>query len=431
MADGEISTTGLTPATGGEKAQAIDMTSHNLWEQTFDAVSDPISIVDENYRVVAANAAYKRMFGLPDSAIAPHQCFADEGGEKACEGCPLDTTIRTRAPHMFRQERLVKVVEGDTPRWERRVYHRWTYPILSEDGSVTRVVEILRDVTEQERLREVTTEAEALRRADQLKAELLGSVSHELRSPLATIKGYAETLAHHERRLTREERLEFLGAISGASDRLGHVIDRLLLLSRLESGDETLERTAVDMGRLAQEATLAIRDSERSRVSLVITGSSEMEREAEPPLALGDPRRLREALDALIDNALKYTQDDGHVEIQVRGARSPAFAASDTRNSTDADTQFSDSRRGWRYIEVIVRDDGQGIPHESQPYIFDAFHRVETGLTRAVEGLGLGLAICKRIVTMSQGQLWVESTPGAGSDFHMLLPAYEVDDRER
>ena len=80
---------------------------------------------------------------------------------------------------------------------------------------------------------------------------------------------------------------------------------------------------------------------------------------------------------------------------------------------------------------MIVRDDGQGIPHESQPYIFDAFHRVETGLTRAVEGLGLGLAICKRIVTMSQGQLWVESAPGVGSDFHMLLPAYEVDDRER
>ena len=431
MADGEISKTGLTPATDGVKAQAIDMTSHNLWEQTFDAVSDPISIVDENYRVVAANAAYRRMFGLPDSAIAPHQCFADEGGDRACEGCPLDTTIRTRAPHMFRQERLVKVVEGDTPRWERRVYHRWTYPILSEDGSVTRVVEILRDVTEQERLREVTTEAEALRRADQLKAELLGSVSHELRSPLATIKGYAETLAHHERRLTREERLEFLGAISGASDRLGHVIERLLLLSRLESGDEALERTPVDMGRLAQEATLAIRDSERSRVSLVITSSSDMEHEPAPPLALGDPRRLREALDALIDNALKYTQDDGHVEIQVRGARSPASVVSDTGSSKGENVQISDSRRGWRYIEVIVSDDGQGIPHESQPYIFDAFHRVETGLTRAVEGLGLGLAICKRIVTMSQGQLWVESAPGAGSEFHMLLPASEADDRER
>ena len=230
MADGEISKKGLPPTMDGETAQTLDLTSQNLWEKTFDAVSDPISIVDESYRVVAANAAYRRMFGLSDSAIAPQQRFADEG-DQICEGCPLDTTIRTRAPHMFRQERLVKVVEGDSPRWERRVYHRWTYPIMSEDGTVNRVVEILRDVTEQERLRDSTTEAEALRRADLLKAELLGSVSHELRSPLATIKGYAETLARHERRLTREERLEFLGAITGASDRLGHVIERLLLLA--------------------------------------------------------------------------------------------------------------------------------------------------------------------------------------------------------
>lgn len=428
MANGEIATPSPSPETGGGRTQSIEVTSQNLWEQTFDAVSDPISIVDEHYQVVAANAAYKRMFGLSDGALAPHQCFADEGSDHVCEGCPLDATIRSRAPHMYRQERLVKVTEGDNPKWERRVYHRWTYPILSEDGTVHRVVEILRDITEQERLREVMTEAEALRRADQLKAELLGSVSHELRSPLATIKGYAETLARHERRLTREERLEFLGAISGASDRLGDVIERLLLLSRLESGDEELELTPVDMGRLAQEAALSIREGVRARVSLVISGSSDNGRESAPPLALGDPRRLREALDALIDNALKYTQDDGHVEIQVRGARTIIPGLLGAKGALDRDERRTESRGERRYIEVIVSDDGQGIPHESQPYIFDAFHRVETGLTRAVEGLGLGLAICKRIVMMSHGQLWVESAPGVGSVFHMLLPAYESDD---
>ncbi len=430
MANGEIVTPGPSPEMGNGRAQTIEVASQNLWEQTFDAVSDPISIVDEHYQVVAANAAYKHMFGLPEGAFAPHQCFSDDGGDRVCEGCPLDATIRSRAPHMYRQERLVKVVEGENPKWERRVYHRWTYPILSEDGSVHRVVEILRDITEQERLREVMTEAEALRRADQLKAELLGSVSHELRSPLATIKGYAETLARYERRLTREERLEFLSAISGASDRLGDVIERLLLLSRLESGDELLSQSPVDMGRLAQDAALAIRESARARVSLVISGSSDNGRESAAPLALGDPRRLREALDALIDNALKYTQEDGHVEIQVRGARTIIPSLPDVKVALDSDESRADNRRERRYIEVIVSDDGQGIPHESQPYIFDAFHRVETGLTRAVEGLGLGLAICKRIVLMSHGQLWVESAPGVGSVFHMLLPAYEADDSE-
>lgn len=430
MADGEITTSGPPLATGGERANAIRMTSDNLWEQTFDAVSDPISIVDEHYRVVAANAAYKRMFGLPEGAMAPHQCFADEGGDRACEGCPLEATIHTREPHMFRQERLVKMAEGDTSHWERHIYHRWTYPIMNADGAVHRVVEILRDVTEQERLRELTTETEALRRADQLKTELLGSVSHELRSPLATIKGYAETLERHERRLTREERLEFLRAIADASDRLGDVIERLLLLSRLESGDEVLERAPVDIGRLAQEAVLAIRDGAQSRISLdITTETSDMEHEPAACLAIGDPRRLREALDALLDNALKYTQDSGHVEIHVRGARARAPHSPGMQSAVNDGAGRPEDERKRRYIEVIVTDDGQGIPHESQPYIFEAFHRVETGLTRTVEGLGLGLAICKRIVTMSHGFLWVESAPGAGSAFHMLLPAYEPDDR--
>lgn len=429
MADGEILQQG-PPAIEGDIAQAVDVADYNLWEQTFDAVSDPISIVDENYHVVAANAAYKRMFGLPDGALAPHQCFADDGGNGPCEGCPLEATVRSHSPHMFRQERLVKAVEGNNPRWERRVFHRWTYPILSENGSVHRVVEILRDVTEQERLRELTTEAEALRRADQLKTELLGSVSHELRSPLATIKGYAETLARHERRLTREERQEFLSAISQASDRLGDVIERLLLLSRLESGDDIVERTAVDMARLAQEAALGVREDERRRIAVIIAGSSDIGLEPSSLLALGDPRRLREALDALIDNALKYTQDDGRVEIIVREAHISASHPPDADALAEEEASLSEGpRRVQRYIEVIVRDDGQGIPQESQPYIFDAFHRVEMGLTRAVEGLGLGLAICKRIVTLSHGRLWVESAPGDGSSFHMLLPAYEPGDR--
>jgi signal transduction histidine kinase len=437
MADSEVLKPGsppAMPAIDGDIGQLRDVEGHHLWEQTFDAVSDPISIVDENYRVIAANAAYRRMFGLLPGAMSPHQCFSDHGGGGPCEGCPLDATIRSGVPHMFRQERLAKAADGNSPRWERRVYHRWTYPILNEDDSVHRVVEILRDVTEQERLRELTTEAEALRRADKLKTELLGSVSHELRSPLTTIKGYAETLARHERRLSREERQEFLSAISQASDRLGDVIERLLLLSRLESGDDSPEPTPVDMGRVAQEAALGLREEEQSRISVTITGSPDTGRELLPPLALGDPRLLREALDALIDNALKYTQDDGRIDIEVRTTYVPASGIPGMGSLGEEEVRPSSPPRlpsagqTKRCIEVIVRDDGQGIPHESQPYIFDAFHRVETGLTRAVEGLGLGLAICKRIITQSHGRLWVESALGAGSAFHILLPAYESEE---
>lgn len=424
MAEGDNRSTSAFPSANGADFPIGSVHDRDIWEQTFDAVSDPISVVDDSYRIIAANAAYKRMFGLPEGALAPHQCFEDDGGDHACEGCPLEATTRYRSPHMIRQARLVRVADAEPPRWERRVYHRWTYPIFNEDGDVHRIVEILRDVTEQERVRELITEAEALRRADQLKAELLGAVSHELRSPLTTIRGYAETLAHHERQLSREERQEFLDAIIGASDRLAGVIERLLLLSRLETGEDVMERVPVDLGRLAWESLLAIPLSERSRITLRIAGMVDGGPPVTSALALGDPRRMRVAVDALVDNALKYSRGDGHVELEVRTVTEHPSTVGTGIPEERADTLQDIAEQ--RYIEVIVRDDGQGIPQESQSSIFDAFQQVETGLTKPMAGLGLGLAICKRIVALNHGKLWVESEPGSGSAFHMLFPAFET-----
>lgn len=375
----------------------------DIWEQTFDAVSDPVSIVDAQYHVLASNAAYKRAFGCTGDSISQHPCFAAAGSEHPCEGCPLSVTLATGAPHMVRQERLVRVdgaKDGDAGAWERRVYQRWTYPLVDSDGSARRVVEILRDVTERERLAQVRIEAEAWRRADQLKAELLGAVSHELRSPLTTIRGYADTLTRHEARLTAEERHEYLSAISAASERLSVEVERLLLYSRLESGDERLDSSLVDVTRLVNEAVHAIQARAPRRLSIAVRV-----RGAASLAVLGDTRRLREAIDALLDNALTYASESGEisvtmsaVDMEMGGASVPA-------------------------VEIVVRDDGRGIPPESQPRIFDAFHRVENGLTRAVEGIGLGLALCKRIVTLTGGRLSVESEPGNGSAFTILLPA--------
>src|SRR5690349_20203958 len=113
------------------------------------------------------------------------------------------------------------------------------------------------DVTEHEHVLEVKQQADALRAADRLKAELLATVSHELRSPLTSIKGYAATLLRHERRLPREERHEFLLAIVAASDRLEVIIDRLLEMSQLTTGTTTINRSTVDMRRLAADAISA------------------------------------------------------------------------------------------------------------------------------------------------------------------------------
>src|SRR2546426_9065566 len=163
---------------------------------------------------------------------------------------------------------------------------------------------------------EELTGRKALREMDLLKAEMLASVSHELRSPLASIKGYAATLLHHERRISREERHQFLLAINESSDRLEIIIQRLLEVSQLETGEVTIERFPVDMLYLAKEAIAAIEEriSEQQPGRLLFKLSLE-HADGTPatsvPLILADQRRLREVMDNLLENAVKFSPGGG------------------------------------------------------------------------------------------------------------------------
>jgi signal transduction histidine kinase len=161
---------------------------------------------------------------------------------------------------------------------------------------------------------EVMSDRQALRDMELLKAELLATVSHELRSPLASIKGYAATLLRHERRISREERHEFLLAIKEASDRLAGVIDRLLEMSQLETGDITIELTAVNLAYLVREAITALEqrfvEPEHQERQFTFTLRLEDERRVpthEEPVIWADRHRLREVLDNLLENAIHYS----------------------------------------------------------------------------------------------------------------------------
>ena len=164
---------------------------------------------------------------------------------------------------------------------------------------------------------------EALEGMELLRAELLGTVSHELRGPLASIKGYAATPLRHEHRLAREERHQFLLAIHKASDRLEAIIERFLELSQLETGQAALERSPVDMAYLAREAIAVIEE----RVTVSQPGRFVFRLRLENtdgtpartvPLMLADPRRLREMLDRLLDNACTYSPEGGPVTVTLR-----------------------------------------------------------------------------------------------------------------
>ena len=288
---------------------------------------------------------------------------------------------------------------------------------------------------------ETMTDSRSLRGMDLLKAELLATVSHELRSPLASVKGYAATLLRHERRISREERHEFLLAITEASDRLAVVIDRLLEISQLDTDAITMKPSTVDLVYLVREALTASEQrfiaskpaEDASHVLKKYTFQLHLEdRHGKPcveePLIQGDRHRLREVLDQLLENAVLYSPEGGTVEVVIRpivipgqAGSSPAPLGHDESRTVQRGTSLS-VRGPQQMMEICVRDHGIGIPREQLERIFENFHRLDTRLTREVNGLGLGLAISKRIVELHGGTIWAESKVGMGSTFHVRLP---------
>jgi len=271
---------------------------------------------------------------------------------------------------------------------------------------------------------------ESLQGMELLKAELLGTVSHELRSPLASIKGYAATLLRHERRLGHEERHQFLLAITEASDRLEVIVERLLEVSQLETAQVRIDRAPVDMARLAGEAIAAI----EGRIEALFPGrfvfAFHLRRaDGTPaevvPLIQADQRRLREVLDNLLENAVNYSPEGGVIDVTLRPVVQIHPVAKDTIPQ-QAGEDSSGVRLPRGMLEICVSDSGQGIPVEHLQRIFERFHRVDTTLTRETNGLGLGLTICKRIVELHGGIIWAENRPGGGgAAFFVRLPIDE------
>lgn len=284
---------------------------------------------------------------------------------------------------------------------------------------------------------ETSADWKALREMDLLKAELLATVSHELRSPLASIKGYTTTLLRHDRRISREERHEFLLSINESSDRLARVITSLLEISELETGTIEIERTSVNIAHLALEAIgVAEQRLAGSGEARAMTPSAHryptfvvhlQDHHGEPTqnelVIEADQSRLREVLDHLLQNAIFHTPEDGIIDVTIR----PVFSSEDSKqfslSSQQMATKLAAVQQRYQQLVVIgVRDTGRGIPSRHLTRIFDPFYRVDTRLTREVNGLGLGLAISRRIVELHEGILWVESEFGKGSTFYVCLP---------
>jgi PAS domain S-box-containing protein len=230
-----------------------------------------------------------------------------------------------------------------------------------------------------------------VRRLEELKASFIATASHELRTPLAAVYGAAQTLLRHDFALDEGGRDRFVSLIADESERLSRIVNEILLASQLDAGRLDLESEPFDAAELVDRVVEATRAYAPPGVAVDRNLADGL------PLVEADRDKVRQVLVNLVENAIKYSPDGGHVEVGVE--------------SNDDSVLFH------------VRDEGLGIPTEEQSRVFEKFYRVDPQMTRGVGGTGLGLYICNELVSRMGGHIWLESKAGEGSTFLFELPA--------
>jgi len=340
----------------------------NELEAVLSSMVEGVLAVDTDERVININHAAAELIGVkPEEAV----------------GRTLQEVARNAELQQFVADALVSPIsiESDI------VLHGASQKILQAHGAVLRdsnsnaigALVVLNDITR-------------LRKLENIRRDFVANVSHELKTPITSIKGYVETLLDSPPD-TPEETRRFLEIIVKHSDRLHNIIEDLLTLSRLEEEDEERRRIALEdtslRGVLNGAIQVCAAKAESKTISILLQCDENLSIRVNPPL-------LEQALVNLIDNALKYTDAEGTVTVS--------------------------GRRGNGGVVVEVRDTGSGIPKEHLTRIFERFYRVDKARSRKAGGTGLGLAIVKHIAQAHGGSVSVESTPGKGSAFFIHIP---------
>jgi len=268
-------------------------------------------------------------------------------------------------------------------------------PVVTATGEVYGAVAVMRDVSEE-------------RAAEKQSAEFISTASHEMRTPVAAIEGYL-ALALNDKVSTIDSRARgFLEKAHASTQHLGQLFQDLLTSAKAEDGRLTNHPSVIEMGAFleqlvedlrfaAQKKGLAVEFVVGTNEAIDATKSDEDGRKVVKPLYYvhADPDRIREVITNLFDNACKYTES-GKISLGLTGNN--------------------------EVVQLYIRDTGAGIPAEDIPHLFQKFYRVDSSATRTIGGTGLGLFICRKIVELYQGRLWVESQLGKGSTFFINLP---------
>jgi two-component system phosphate regulon sensor histidine kinase PhoR len=348
-----------------ERLNTLDARQKEL-EAVFSSMAEGVIVVDSNEKIVSINDTASRMFNT-DPTRAQNQLVRTVIWNPALD----DMVVRV----LHRQDSLEQeiVIFTDSKRY---VQARATS--LKRDGK-SFVVLVLNDVSR-------------LKNLENLRRDFVANVSHELKTPITSIKGFVETL--REGAIDDPESARrFLEIITKQADRLSAIIDDLLSLSRIEQETEN-RQIAIETGKLKDvidSAVLACSAKAQAKQMKVLVNCDES------LFARINAQLLEQALVNLIDNAIKYSDPDK--EIQINAERSGS------------------------QVQIKVIDHGFGISHEHLPRIFERFYVIDKARSRKLGGTGLGLAIVKHIAAAHGGTVNVDSTPGKGSTFTISIPS--------
>ena len=327
----------------------------------FSAMQDGLLVVDSDRRFVLANETFRNLFSLPD--VSKGTPLLEVVRDPALDRAIADTLQKAKP---LRSELLLNGSQIELN----------AVPTKNEAGQISGAVVLFHDISD-------------LKRADQVRRDFVANVSHELRTPLSILRGYIETMLD-DPKMPRGETARILEVMEQHSKRLGLLANDLLTLAQLESGSSALKLSEIDLLGFFNDLG---RDWEKKFAAKKLKVVTDVADDCASIRA--DEARLREVFDNLLDNALKYSNKDGEINLSAE--------------------------RHGNEIALSVSDNGIGIAPEDLPRIFERFYCADKARSREIGGTGLGLSIVKHIAQLHGGRVEAESEPGKGTTIRVLL----------
>jgi PAS domain S-box-containing protein len=360
--------------------KSLERGRHSRLDAVLNSIPDGVATTDAEGRLTYTNLPMSVLLGLPDAVRGA-------GGASEVENAPIMIDHLTTRWHLSEMDPLLTEENRDRSvvteltreeNGQRRVARVARHPIcIVGSGKHECHVWTVRDVTQQ-------------KMAEEMRDQFVDTATHELRTPLANIKAYAETLALADV-IDIEQQKQFLNTINSEATRLARFVDDLLSVSSMELGSLSLNKQVTDLRRMLNEVLAKIRPQvEEKQLSLEIALPEKM---PEPEL---DKDKIATVLVNLLGNAVKYTPENGRVIFRV--------------NITD------------KQIEIGVEDTGVGIAEDELEKVFDKFYRSNDPRVQEQTGTGLGLALAQEVVRLHGGRITVESEINKGSTFSVTLP---------